>query len=335
MIDLTGKRIIISRTDSIGDVVLTLPICNWIKSNFKDVTLIFLGRGYTKPIVDCSQDVDEFIDWDTFKDIPKANKKIKFRTIDADVIIHVFPNKEIAALAKTLRVPVRVGTSHRMYHLLTCSHRIDFTRKRSDKHESQLNFELLRPFGIKTIPPLEEVNGMLRSFKAPKVDFPNEVQSYINGDKYIILHPKSQGSAKEWPIGNHIELANSLNEKGFKVIFTGTQAEGDLFRDELPKNDLLFDSTGKLTLQELITTIGGSNGLVACSTGPLHIAGILDRKAIGIFSPRKPIHPGRWQPLGNDSKALVFDKECPKCKKGEDCGCLEDISVKMVLSELL
>ncbi|MFZ9029542.1 MAG: glycosyltransferase family 9 protein, partial [Crocinitomicaceae bacterium] len=103
----------------------------------------------------------------------------------------------------------------------------------------------------------------------------------------------------------------------------------------LPKNVLLFDSTGKLTLQELITMIGGANGLVACSTGPLHIAGILDRKAIGIFSPRKPIHPGRWQPLGNESKALVFDQECPNCKKGEDCGCLEDISVKTVLSELL
>ena len=44
---------------------------------------------------------------------------------------------------------------------------IDFTRKRSDKHESQLNFELLRPFGIKTLPTLEEVNGMLRSFEAP------------------------------------------------------------------------------------------------------------------------------------------------------------------------
>lgn len=335
MIDLSGKRIIISRTDSIGDVILTLPICNWIKSNFTDVTVIFLGKSYTRPVVDCSADVDVFIDWDAFQDIPKADKKIKFRDINADAIVHVFPNKEIAALAKTLRVPVRVGTSHRMYHLLTCSHRVDFTRKRSDKHESQLNFELLRPFGVKTLPTLEEVNNMLRSFQAPKVDLPSEVKAFINRDKYFILHPKSQGSAKEWPIRNYIELANSLNEKGLKVIFTGTQAEGDLFSDELPQNDLLFDLTGKLTLQELVTMIGGANGLVACSTGPLHIAGILDRKAIGIFSPRKPIHPGRWKPLGSDSKALVFDEDCPKCKKGVDCGCLEDISVKTVLSELL
>ncbi len=335
MIDLSDKRIIISRTDSIGDVILTLPICNWIKSNFKNVTVIFLGKSYTKPVVDCSGDVDEFIDWDAFQDIPKADKKIKFREVNADAIIHVFPNKEIAALAKTLRVPTRVGTSHRMYHLLTCSHRIDFTRKRSDKHEAQLNFELLRPFGIKTLPTLDEINSMLRSFALPKVDLPDEVKSFINGDKYFILHPKSQGSAKEWPLENYIELANSLNEKGLKVIFTGTQTEGDLFRDELTKNDLLFDSTGKLTLQELIKMIGGANGLVACSTGPLHIAGILSRKAIGIFSPRKPIHPGRWQPLGTASKAIVFDQECPKCKKGEDCGCLEDISVETVLRELL
>lgn len=335
MIDLSGKRVIISRTDSIGDVILTLPICSWIKSNFKDVTVIFLGKSYTKPVVACSADVDEFIDWDTFQDIPKADKKIKFRDINADAIVHVFPNKEIAALAKTLRVPVRVGTSHRMYHLLTCSHRIDFTRKRSDKHEAQLNFELLRPFGIKTLPELDEINNMLRSFKAPKVELPAEVKSFIGGENYFILHPKSQGSAKEWPMDNYLSLARILNEKGHKVIFTGTQAEGDLFRDQLMKNELLLDSTGKLTLQELISMISGADGLVACSTGPLHIAGILNRKAIGIFSPRKPIHPGRWQPIGADSKALVFNEECPKCKKGEDCPCLEDISVETVLSELL
>ena len=71
MIDLDGKRVIISRTDSIGDVILTLPICHWLKSNFEDITIIFLGKSYTRPVIECCKDVDEFADWDSFQEIPK------------------------------------------------------------------------------------------------------------------------------------------------------------------------------------------------------------------------------------------------------------------------
>lgn len=335
MIDLTGKRIVISRTDSIGDVILTLPICQWIKESFKDTTIVFLGKSYTKPIVRCFSAVDEFVNWDTFQEIPKADKKIQFREIKADVIIHIFPNKEIAALAKTTRVPIRVGTSHRMYHLLTCTHRLDFTRKRSDKHESQLNFELLRPFGLKELPTMEQVNELIQLFSAPQIDLPSEINEFIKDSKYVILHPKSQGSAKEWPLEKYFILAEKLMEKGMKVIFTGTEPEGNQFRDELPENPLLLDSSGKMSLEQLVKLISLTEGLVACSTGPLHIAGILNRKAVGIFSPRKPIHPGRWMPLGTNSRTLVFNEDCPTCKKGQDCNCLENISEESVLKELL
>lgn len=335
MIDLSGKRIVISRTDSIGDVILTLPLCQWIKEHFKGTTMIFMGRSYTKPVVKSFKAVDEFVDWDSFRDIPKSDMKIKFRELNVDVIIHVFPNKEIAALAKTLRVPVRVGTSHRMYHLLTCSHRIDFTRKRSDKHESQLNFELLRPFGLKDLPSMEDMKKLIKPFSAPKVELPDEIKAFAEKGKYFILHPKSQGSAKEWPIEKYMGLSEKLMEKGYKVIFTGTEPEGELFRELLPENTLLLDSSGRMTLEQLIVLISGSKGLVACSTGPLHIAGILNKRAVGIFSPRKPIHSGRWMPLGSESRVLVFDEDCPTCKKGQDCNCLEKVSEENVLRELL
>ena len=62
-IDLSNKRIIISRTDSIGDVMLTLPLCAWIKENFSNVHLIFLGNNYTKPVVQCFSAIDQFADW--------------------------------------------------------------------------------------------------------------------------------------------------------------------------------------------------------------------------------------------------------------------------------
>jgi ADP-heptose:LPS heptosyltransferase len=72
--------------------------------------------------------------------------------------------------------------------------------------------------------------------------------------------------------------------------------------------------------------ISTSKALVACSTGPLHIAGISGIKTIGIFSPRKPIHPGRWKPIGINVLTIVFDEECSLCKKSKPCKCIEEIS---------
>ena len=47
---MSVNRIIISRTDSIGDVMLTLPMCVWLKKNIPGVELIYLGKNYTKPV---------------------------------------------------------------------------------------------------------------------------------------------------------------------------------------------------------------------------------------------------------------------------------------------
>ena len=61
-----SKRIIISRTDSIGDVVLSLPLAGWIKKKYPNSTVIFIGRNYTIPVIQCSIFVDEVVSWDDF-----------------------------------------------------------------------------------------------------------------------------------------------------------------------------------------------------------------------------------------------------------------------------
>jgi ADP-heptose:LPS heptosyltransferase len=204
-IDLTNKRIIISRTDSIGDVMLTLPLCAWIKNNFKGVYILFLGNSYTKPVVESFTGIDEFVDWKEFENLPTVQRVDALRNLQADAIVHVFPRKEIAALAKKAKIQFRIGTSHRTFHFLTCSHRLNFTRKKSPLHEVQLNFELLRPFGLEEIPSLDELNQMTSNFKAPVEALPEFIIKKLTNskEKSVILHPKSQGSAVEWGLENY------------------------------------------------------------------------------------------------------------------------------------
>ena len=335
-IDLTNKRVVISRTDSIGDVMLTLPLCAWIKQQFPSAHVLFLGNNYTKSVIECFSAVDEFIDWKEIENLPTTQRVEFIKELKCDVFIHVFPRKEIAALAKKAKIPVRVGTSHRTFHLLTCSHRPSFTRKKSDLHESQLNFELLRPFGLTEIPPLNEVIEFTRLFVPKKTELPEFITAKLKEtEKTVILHPKSQGSAVEWGVSHYNELADALSKKGYTVFFTGTENEGLLFRQNIRFSENIIDTSGKLSLSELIYFISKCNTLVACSTGPLHIAGFLQIKAIGLFSPRRPIHPGRWKALGSNVHILVFDEDCEICKKRKTCHCVEKIPVERVLAEIL
>ena len=143
------KRIIISRTDNLGDVVLTLPLCGALKKEFKDTEIFFLGKNYAKPVIDCSVFVDKFISIDTVNSLNKHDRVKYLKEINADVIIHVFPNKTIAKLAKRAKIKYRIGTIRRFTHLLNCNKLVYLKRKNSNLHESQLNLRLLKPLKIK------------------------------------------------------------------------------------------------------------------------------------------------------------------------------------------
>jgi heptosyltransferase-3 len=329
-----GKHIAISRVDSIGDVLLTLPITAWLKEQFPACRITFICKNYTAPIVKYYAAVDDIVKVDDLFTLPKSEQADAIESLGIDVVVHVFPKKELAKLFKKAKVPTRIGTSHRLFHLNTCNVRPNFTRKKSPLHESQLNFELVRPFGLSEIPSFEQINGYTSQFDIEKQELPEEFEGLLT-KKYVVLHPKSQGSAREWPIEKYTELATNLIVNGYEVVFTGTEPEGQQFRNLIPKDEKCHDSTGKLSIDQLIWLIKNASALVACSTGPLHIAGFLNVKAIGLFSPRIPIHPGRWKPLGVNSTALVFNPNCEKCKEKKTCDCISEISVETVLSKIL
>ena len=335
-INLDHKTIVISRTDSIGDVILTLPLCVWLKQKYPTAKLLFLGSSYTQSIVQCVPEINDFLDWKVLESLPVQDRISYLKNLKADVFLHVFPRKELAHLAKKAGIPYRIGTSHRTFHLLTCNVRPNFTRRNSPLHESQLNFELIRSLGLNSIPSMEEMNVLVTSFKAPKTELPEEILSFLNGlQKTYILHPKSQGSALEWGIDNYIELAKLLLSNGYKVVFTGTEVEGVQFRNKIPEDACCRDTSGKLTLNQLIQLIDLSNGLIACSTGPLHISGVLGKQTVGLYSPRKPIHPGRWKPIGKNATTLVFDENCALCGRGKSCDCITKITPTRVFEALI
>jgi heptosyltransferase III len=314
--------VILSRTDSIGDVVLTLPMAGYIKNYFPKSKIIFLGRNYTRDVVALSEHVDQFISWDETKALPKA-----------DVIIHVFPVKEIAKAAKQAGIGLRAGTTNRLFHWGTCNKLIRLSRKNSDLHESQLNIKLLEFLDIPVDIELKEIQNYYGFTKAENLSDEWE-QQLDKIRKNIILHPKSKGSAREWGLENFSELIGALPKDKFKIFISGTKEEGALCKPLFEKHYDVTDLTGKMNLKQFISFINHADALVAASTGPLHIASALGKKAIGLFAPMRPIHPGRWSPVGRDAHAAVLNKECSDCRKSKDCHCIREIKSKQIVDLL-
>ena len=198
---MSFNKIIISRTDSIGDVILTLPIVSFLKRKFPQTSIVFFGKSYTKPIIEACECVDAFLNYDDFSSLNRDDQTAFLKKENADVIIHVFPRKDIAHSARKAGIQMRIGTSHRFYHWTTCNKAVNFSRKKSDLHEAQLNFKLLSPLGIDYVPSLEEIKSLLNL--TPKAQLPSSVLPLLNTEKKkVILHPKSQGSAVEWGLNN-------------------------------------------------------------------------------------------------------------------------------------
>jgi heptosyltransferase-3 len=334
------KTFLISRTDAIGDVVLTLPVAGRLKQLYPGCRVVLLGRTYTQAVAEACPWVDEFLNYDELIGLDQAAQITFLREQQAHAILHIFPNKLLARLARKAEIPVRVGTRNRLFHWLTCNRLVALSRRHSPLHEAQLNLQLLEPLGQVGVLSLPETSALVRLQSV--VALPEQLYELLAARQpnqlNVVLHPRSRGSAREWGLPHFGTLARLLYQAGHRVFVTGTAAEGEELRDWLQQHQqfLTADLTGQLSLSELLAFIGVADGLVAGSTGPLHLAAALGRQALGLYPPIRPMHPGRWAPLGLHAEYLVFDKpNCQDCRKRPSaCTCIKSLEPLEVLARI-
>jgi ADP-heptose:LPS heptosyltransferase len=328
------ERIIVSRTDHIGDVVLTFPMVGILKRSYPASQITFLGRSYTRAVIEACGHVDHFLAWDDAEESDKREKADFLRAQGGDVIIHVYPEHAIAAAARKARLPVRIGTSHRLYHLWTCNQRVGFTRRGSDLHEAQLNVKLLQPLGVQSIPTLSEIPELygLTGLRPP----PAELTTQLSTSKFnVVIHPMTAGNAKAWSLDNYRRLIESLPEEQYQVFITGVEDDRRDIERGIPLGRANVTSlVGRTSLTDLLGFISAADGIVCASTGPVHVAAALNKCAIGIYQPRGIGRPGRYGPVGRNAHSLMYDPNCERCLSNQDCNCLQDIPASAILDIL-
>ncbi len=330
---LSHAHFLICRTDNIGDVVLTLPLAGFLKQRYPHCRISFICRAYAQAVVRQSEFVDVVISEESLND-PVAQLKAG----GYDSVIFAFPNRKLARAAKQAGIAHRVGTSHRLYHWWYCNHLAHFSRVRSPLHEAQLNFALLKPLGIAHTPSLAEIIPYygLRPAPAPT---PASTPLLDPASFHLILHPKSNGNGREWPLGHYTELARQLQATPqIQIWVTGSAAEAKLLAQAAPALLALPNVrciAGQMNLTEFTQFIGHCDGLIASGTGPLHMAAALGHPTLGLFPPLKPIDPARWGALGAKAENLSLAQACKACPDASTCACMAALSVEQVRAVVL
>jgi len=337
---MSAPTFFVSRTDAIGDVVLTLPVAGWLQQRYRGCRVVLIGRSYTAAVAAACPWVDDFLSLDELLALPPPAQVARLKAYGAAAIVHVFPNKLLARLARQAGIPVRIGTRNRLFHWLTCNRLVALSRRHSPLHEAQLNMQLLAPLGCPTPLALAKVAALvqLRPAAPLGVQWQQRLADRRPGQLNVILHPRSRGSAREWGLAHFGQLAQLLHAAGHRVFVSGTAAEGEELADWLRENAafLAADLTGQLALPEFIAFMAAADGLVAGTTGPLHLAAALGRHALGLYPPIRPMHPGRWGPLGTHADYLVFDRpDCQDCRaQPSTCTCIKALEPAAVVAQV-
>ncbi|MFA5405213.1 MAG: glycosyltransferase family 9 protein [Ignavibacteria bacterium] len=321
------KKILITRTDKLGDVILTLPLISEVRRIFPESEISFLTKSFAKDLIVNYPSFDKLIAleyYEGFFSFLKFLRKEKF-----DIVINVYPRFELALLFFLAGIKCRIGTGYRWYSFLYNKKSFEH-RKYATKHESEYNIDLLKIIS-------KDVKYNRNFFFSYLGDEKQILEKKINKDnlslseKYIIVHPGSKGSARDWSIENFkLYIKKFLEEfKNTKIVLTGIKAEENIVNEisnsihpEFRNN--FINLCSKLNLKELMILIDNSKLFVSNSTGPIHIAGALNKNIIGFYPNQAPMNETRWKPLSDNAVILK-----PENMSGD----MDEIKVENVISE--
>lgn len=295
------SKIIIARSDNLGDNILTLPLLFAARKAFPDSEIHHLTTGIPAALFSRLPFIDRLI-------VKNSSGQLKqlFAEGGYDLFIAAKPEFDEAYRAFVSRVGVRVGTAYRWYSFLF-NRKVKQHRRERTYHESEYNLNLLR-----AIKPEVEYR---RHFDFDLSDVNIEevlLKLSIGNNPFILLHPGSRGSAFDLPISNVISFLSQYltTDDKLKVILTGTIEEKSTCQqivNAVRQNTgiELNDTSGKLNIRELAALINSSEVFVSNSTGPIHIAGSLNKKVIGFYPDIVPMKPERWKPLSDSAVILT------------------------------
>ena len=352
-------RILINRTDAIGDTLLTLPMVKYLKEKFPEAQIALLVSPRCGELMDLVEEMDEYYVYDPKWSFPKRWEFLSkvFKNFNPNHYLFVGGKHLPTFYAWLKRVSFRGGLVSKWASFLFLNRGIRQSRSIVTMHESEYNIGLLEPL-LLDFPAFERDRYQVKL--RPKDDQVIKAMSGLNEElkvnghdakkPFVVIHPGMTGHTLNWSSRNYGRLIRRFEkEYGERFNYIISHTPGDsrflegvhAFLNEeeqrrLKKRVLFFDGSQK-GINNFTSILSRASLFIGPSTGTTHMANALGVKLVGIYSPIKVQSAMRWGPLVRDEKVKVIvpDVVCGEqvyCAKS-DCPyyeCMAKIEVEDV-----
>jgi ADP-heptose:LPS heptosyltransferase len=262
-------------------------------------------------------------------------------SLHIDIVIHAHSSQLIAKAARAAGIPVRIGSMSRSYNVSLCTHLVASIGSLFDRNKRLIDLQYLRPLGI-VIDDLRDVLDLYH-LAPPRLDerSPLHPGKFAQGRHTIILSPALITARRhQWPLESYSRLIRELDPARFHWFICGVAEDRKTLQSLITRHAQdknVTNMVGQLSLTEFMSFIACCDGLVAGSTGPLHLAAALGIRTLGLFQSRKK-DIQRWHPVGRDATIIHSDVHCRGEHKGnqnELCPCIVAIEADRVVQQVL
>ncbi len=327
-----SPHLLVTRNDKLGDFMLTWPSLAVLRGALPQARIDVLVAGYTEPIAAICPWIDEVVidpgAGGSRSGIPSLARDLRARRYDAAITL--FSTGRLAAALALARIQYRLAPATKLAQFFY-NHRERQRRSRSLKPEWEYNLALVERYLRDHEIPVPAAP------KPPFLCFPEatvaahrnrlcETAGLDPRRRLIFIHPGSGGSASNLSPAQYAQLALALQPND-ATAFVVTAGPGEApIADELTSR-LRAGSASAAThlskegLVAFAQLLQCADLFIGGSTGPLHIAGALDRPTAGFYPRRRSSTPLRWQTLNSAERRLAF---CPPAEAPEsDLGTID------------
>lgn len=276
-------RFLLSRTDALGDLVISLPVMERILSRQPKAEVHWLVRPYAAPILAGVPGVAGVHLRDS-----DAQLEALMERLAPDAVLNLgHRDAAVISAAKKAAVPFRVARS-RGRQIWEATDVLWKGRYGTGRHESQNLLDFLKPWhwhgGVPIMPNVkatEEELAAAREALAPGDD----------GRPLLGLVVRGSGSAAAPSQGWWEKAIPVLEEGGWRTLILSPPEASPLVPTDL--RGLM----GRLSL---------CRAVLGSSTGPLHLAAALGVPILAITGLRVHHGPDRWAPLGPRVQVIQY-----------------------------
>ena len=309
------QRILITRTDRLGDVLMSLHAVACVREAFPESFLDLLVRAEVAPVLQPLMD-----SW-------KVRLKEFSPSADLtgyDAALCLFDEPNLLSVLKKNGVKLRVGNYSKLRSFFSLTHGLRQRRGLGRKSEGDYNLELARLFngacGSTAVYAGRPLRLPANPAAAERARGALKKLGIGAGEPYWCAHPGMGGSALNLTPTGYVKLLDRLahDQKGPLVLTLGPAAADLHLVEAIVEERPDWRVLPRVELAAVGEVFRGASLVVAPSTGPLHLAHYCGATTLGIYSPVRSHQARRWAPWGGAGTSYTLSPEHP-CPGNKDC----------------